>query len=363
MDNELSNAERSMVESFAQNNPDLKDELDILLQSKLVPDNNIVFESKEDLMKVTNDSIITLDNYEEWLTLYIDNELNIEQKNQVERFVVAHSQVQNELSVLQKAKLQPEEIVFPYKESLYRQTEKVRVVQMRWWRVAAAAVLLIAIGATAVLVLNKKKQPEQPVVSTPTKNDQNITGENSGVKKTNNEGQNPQPTISPDDKSSIVQTPEQKQNNKTNVKNKLPDNLPIKKEEQEIADNNNDKPSNNLPQPLDNPNVKGNSTVDIAKADHQDKNIIPPQTNDNSVTKSEANSSITNETASGKEKDNPNVVFTSSKDITPLDEGGQNKSSRGFFRKAFRFLEKTTGIKPANDDDRVLIGGLAVKLK
>ena len=348
MDNELSNAERSMVESFAQNNPDLKDELDILLQSKLVPDKNIFFESKEDLMKITSESI-TLDNYEEWLTLYIDNELNIEQKNQVERFVVVHSQVQNELSILQKAKLQPEEIIFPYKESLYRQTEKVRVVQMRWWRVAAAAVLLLAIGTTAVLVLNKKKQPEQPVVSTPAKNDQNITGENSGVKKTNNEGQNPQPTISPDDKSSIVQTPEQKQNNKADVKNKLPDNLPIKKEKQEIA-NNNDEPSNNLPEPLDNPNIKKNaSNSGIATTIE----ITPPQTNTGLVTN-----------RLPKTSDNGLTFATNQENSSSdLEEGGQNKSSRGFFRKAFRFLEKTTGIKPANDDDRVLIGGLAVKLK
>src|SRR5262245_6240112 len=106
MDNELSIAEKQMVDAFIQNNPDLKDELDILLQSKLTPDNTIVFEGKEELVKIAGGSFINLSNYEEWLSLYIDDELSVDQIKQVESFVAAHPQIQNELSLLQKTKLQ-----------------------------------------------------------------------------------------------------------------------------------------------------------------------------------------------------------------------------------------------------------------
>ena len=92
-----------------------------------------------------------MDNYKEWLLLYTDNELTVSRKNTVEKFAATHPAVQKELELLQKTRLQPEEnIVFPNKESLYRKEEKVRVVSIRWWRIAAAAVLFFAISVTAV---------------------------------------------------------------------------------------------------------------------------------------------------------------------------------------------------------------------
>lgn len=41
----------------------------------------------------------------------------------------------------------------------------------------------------------------------------------------------------------------------------------------------------------------------------------------------------------------------------------ENKRFRGFFRKAARIIERTTNINPANDDNKVLIGGVAINLK
>jgi hypothetical protein len=54
--------------------------------------------------------------------------------------------------------------------------------------------------------------------------------------------------------------------------------------------------------------------------------------------------------------DNPDASFAS------LEETGKNKKNRGLFRKAVRFFEKNTNINAANDD-RLLVGGLAIKLK
>ena len=84
MDNELCPEDRRMVETFVQQHPDLKEELDMLLQYKLVPDTDIRFEGKEELLKDNGHPPITQGNYDEWLSLYIDDELSAEQKTRVE---------------------------------------------------------------------------------------------------------------------------------------------------------------------------------------------------------------------------------------------------------------------------------------
>ena len=83
MDNELSSEDRRMVEDFVQHHPDLKEELELLMQYKLVPDELVVFENKETLIK--GDAIINVANYEEYFLSYIDDELTTAQKAAVEK--------------------------------------------------------------------------------------------------------------------------------------------------------------------------------------------------------------------------------------------------------------------------------------
>jgi hypothetical protein len=45
------------------------------------------------------------------------------------------------------------------------------------------------------------------------------------------------------------------------------------------------------------------------------------------------------------------------------EEEGQNKKSRGLFRKLTRVFEKNTGIKATTDDDKLHIAAFTVKLK
>ena len=90
MDNELGSEERRQVELFVQENADLKEELDWLLQSRLVADDSLVFDNKEQLMKTSGPGSINTTNYEEWLLLYTDNELTAEQKATVEKFAASH---------------------------------------------------------------------------------------------------------------------------------------------------------------------------------------------------------------------------------------------------------------------------------
>ena len=95
IDNELSVDQKKQVELFVEQNPDVEEELVMLKQSRLLPDHSIVFDKKHLLMKEenashsSNNSFINLNNYEQWLIMYVDDELTAEEKLAVERFAVS----------------------------------------------------------------------------------------------------------------------------------------------------------------------------------------------------------------------------------------------------------------------------------
>ena len=64
MDNELGSDDRRQVELFVQENADLKEELDWMQQSHLVADTSVVFDNKDQLMKVSGIGSININNYE-----------------------------------------------------------------------------------------------------------------------------------------------------------------------------------------------------------------------------------------------------------------------------------------------------------
>ncbi|MGQ0738136.1 MAG: hypothetical protein ACT4OJ_03665 [Bacteroidota bacterium] len=369
MDNELGSEERRMVEAFVQQQPDLKEELDNLLQYKLVPDTSIIFEGKEELLKENSHSFITPGNYEEWLSLYIDNELTAEQKQLVDVFIVANPPVKNELELLQKTKLQPEPIVFTHKESLYRKEEKVRRIFPLQWR-AAAAILILALGLSSIFIFNKKQRGGKDEVATTNPAEQKPPGKNDAPvipEKNNNISLTPEKkdaiAISPgtaiDNKKATSVLPG-KENNRAvadNRKlvvpnNKLPENnsAVTRKEEPVIAEN---KPSNNLPLPLNNPNAVNNNKPEEAVAYNK-----PEESNPVSAA---MNADVTNKTAQPS-----NIVqasYNGNNDDAIFDQpDGRKNKNRGIFRKIARTFEKRTNIDPT-DDNKLLVAGLAIKLK
>ncbi|HWR33227.1 MAG TPA: hypothetical protein VN451_06870 [Chitinophagaceae bacterium] len=367
MDNELGSEDCRMVEAFVQQHPDLKEELDIFLQYKLSPDNSVIFSGKQELMRVNGDTPVTPANYEDWLTLYVDDELTLRQKESVEKFIATSPAAQKELSLLLKTKLLPEEIIFDNKESLYRRDEKVRPLPVRWWRLAAAAILVLAVGITAVLVFNNKSSNGKPdTAKTPGTDQKNSAQTN--VAKQNEEPYNDMVPEEPvtnnkdavaDNKNNIKQyfSPVGKHDNKNQlVKNagtkklsvneklqvKLP--LPIKKQDEVVADINN-KPSNNLPQPLYNPNIIKTNVPDPVVAITDTPNEIA-----NTITEPANNDVVTK------------IIPATYNSSEPLEDDGKNKKNRGIFRKLARTIEKRTNMN-ATDGDRLLVGGLSFKLK
>lgn len=361
VDNELSSEDRRMVEDFVQLHPDLKEELELLSQFKFTPDNDIVFDNKEELLKVNGETPVSLNNYEESLLSYIDNELTEQQRIAVERLVNTNPAAKKELELLQQTKLQPETIVFPNKESLYRKEEKVRSLPVRWWR-AAAAILILTLGLTAVLVMNNKSIDDVPVAKNPgtpkvspveNKVDQPLQ---EAMADNNNSiaPANQQASAGKDDKQSAApayaqQNNEREKENKQAQKVISPANtpLPVQKEEVLIANNNN-KLTNNLPTPENNPYVNGENPV-VAK-------VNTP----NEKTEIKNIPAVTNQPAPPS-----NIIqatYTNNGEELVQNDGKKNKL-RGLFRKAARTFEKRTDIDPTDDDNRLLVGGFAIKLK
>jgi hypothetical protein len=345
VDNELGNGDRLQVEDFVQKHPDLKEELDLLMQYKLEPDTNIVFDGKEELMMQNGYTPISLLNYQEWLTIYIDNELSFQQRTEVEDFVAAHPQIKKELEILQRIKLQPEEIIFTNKELLYRREEKVRI--MSWWRITAAAVLILAIGLTTVILVNKKSSNEETIVNIPT-NQQKANSVANNKNSDKNDLKSPV-TVKEDQQltRSTVKAPNKniatKRNDVTNKKQL--DNLPVNKDEPIIVDNNH-QPSNNLPQPLNTNSASDAFRSDVAKNEISDETNIPKGLliKDDPVTAKVTPTS-----------------YISDEDLN--QSNGKKSKLRGFLRKVTRTFEKNTNINATDNEERVLIGGLALKLK
>lgn len=375
MDNELNAGDRRMVEEFVQKHPDLREELELLMQFKLQPDTDIVFNGKEELLKAEGQTPLSLSNYPEWLTLYIDNELSPAEKISVEQFAAANPAVQKELNLLQQVKLQPETIVFTNKESLYRREEKVRpVIYFRWWRVAAA-ILIIAAGLTTYLLLNKRTENSTDLANgnNPVKN---TSREKAPVQINSNNASVQQVAVNVDPANQVnpvanSNTAERKQdavipankpkedqvalkNDKNVPVNNLPgnNNTVIKDNSPVVVDNN----PNNIPKPLNNPNVN-NSIKNSNPIVHVP---VPDEFKDpkNSLT----NAVVTN--GSSKPSD---IIPVNNPDIGTDPEfakdNGKKGKLRGLLRKVTRTFEKRTNIDATDGDDRLLVAGLALKMK
>ena len=335
-DNELCSEERRMVEEFISLNPDLKDELDIYLSTVLLSEATIEFENKEELY-----------HHDEALISYIDNELSADEKLQLEGLINGSPKLQQELEFYRKTKLQPEvDVVFANKSVLYRSTEKRRVVPMKFIRWAAAAAILLAVSVTAVNIFNKNRESSSlaegqstkvPVIKTPEQN----TASTRDEKKIAIPEANDQTKEATDKQTNIANTNEKQKpaiiNNKKAVR--IED-----KQKENIAVITQQPPSNNLPTPEDLKSSGIASTEPIKK--QNDVNA--------------AQSDVTNLKA------DPYIYAggpTNTNIFDPNEEGGENKKSRGLFRKLTRVFEKNTGIKATTDDDKLHIAAFTVKLK
>lgn len=359
MDNELSSEDRRLVETFVAQHPDLKEELELLSHYKLEPDTSVVFAGKDELMKVNGETPVTLTNYEEWLLLYIDKELNAGQRKAVEAFLAANPAIQPELELLTSTKLAAETIVFADKSTLYRKEERSRPVIYRWWR-AAAAVLILAIGVASVILSGRESRKNAADIARMPLNQGTREPDKDQV---NPVGQEPKETVK-----EMARVEERVEHNNVNHQPVVPakpgvDNamaktgtkeLPKsivqqdKKDDNSIASNNIN--GNNLPKPDQNPNFNKftDAVVDVKPKHDIPKEIMNPK-------------NLNTEVAVTKTTTPPSDIVQASDQ--ELETNGKKNKLRGLFRKVARTFEKRTNIDPTDDDNKLLVAGLSFKLK
>jgi hypothetical protein len=144
VDNELSDTERKKVETFILENPDLREELNLLQSSKIQPETSLFFENKTGLLKqAAENSIQPAANLEELFLLYADQELDEAGRKSVEEITAKNPSLKKDLQMIQQTRLLPDlSVVFARKEILLKKEESVRFVWLSWPKLSAAAVLL-----------------------------------------------------------------------------------------------------------------------------------------------------------------------------------------------------------------------------
>src|SRR6266487_4912789 len=289
VDNELTNQQRAEVELFVQQNPDLEKEFEMLKQTKLTADEEIMFAHKTDLLKIKGS--IGTENYEEFFLLYIDNELNENGKDAVEKFVLQQPKLQDEFILLKQTVLPQEKIVFPHKKTLYRREER-RVVPFNWKKMAVAAAFIgiaalvwrIAphgnnINSRTVTTVQQKKQTVKRAQSG--KQDQAVQPLPQSSTNANKEFAAKEPTKVKKDTEAIV---------KTEKKNKI---KPVEKNAQEVNNdialkNKKDKDVNNPLPPVAIPENKDDAVVKNDNPVVTDINIAKDNSNEEPLEKAKS---------------------------------------------------------------------------
>ncbi|MGV3658041.1 MAG: anti-sigma factor family protein [Chitinophagaceae bacterium] len=334
VDEELNAEQKAQVEAFAALHPDLQEELDILLSTKL-PMADLPALDKSFLMA---DSM-KLNSVEEDLLLYIDSELPAAQAKAVEQKIKEDAAYNLQHQLLAKTKLDAtEKIVYPYKEELYRKTER-RIVYAHWWRVAAAAVVLLWTGSYYWSGNQDRPATNGPVAlqtktTTPTTQPTSVNN-NTAVTTNNKETATEESAIA-----ATITTPAQK-------------------EKQTFA-------TGNAP-------AEGNVTY--AAAETSVASMLPAAQRITGVQTSadfvpESRQQIFNDVVVTSAEP-VRTISTDAHTTTPVPveadvaSAGQERggSLKGFLRKTTRFIERTTSINPVNADDELLIGALAIKVK
>jgi hypothetical protein len=224
VDGEISPQEMLEVDAFCQKHPDLADELQLLMDTRLNPEAEIACANKAALLKLeewdadhlTNEQLTLLENLgqesnthstefadaltqKEW-TLLQQTQLPAEAVNmphkhtlikamlwdaenlthqqlqmlealesgtQVPASILADPEMHKDWLLLQQTQMQPEQLVMPNKQRLYRQEAPAGspVVRLAWWRYAAAAAVVAGIGWFALGYINNAGNEEAQRVS------------------------------------------------------------------------------------------------------------------------------------------------------------------------------------------------------
>lgn len=162
-DGELAGTERSMVEAFVAANPDLREELQLLLQTRLTPNGQLDAAFLRSLLREEELSAPQ----QELALLATDDELTATQQEQLQQELQQSPALQQELALLKKTRLQPDAaLVFPDKSLLYKKEQQPGVVlsfNLFARRFAAAAAVIFLLGTGWWVLFRTPPSPSEAV--------------------------------------------------------------------------------------------------------------------------------------------------------------------------------------------------------
>jgi hypothetical protein len=363
VDNELLAAEREMVEAFVGMYPYLREELELLQDTVL---------QMEDDMIIDKTSLLKSAAVEEWMLLHVDNELTGDAKVKLLQLIQSNVSLQKDWKLLQKTKLDSQEVwVFEDKALLYRK-EKSKLIRFAYVRWAAAAALIAAGFFVGVNMLNKPKgaeiavQPTLPKTTADNANNNASATELVGTEKDdkNDEGQtvpNENETINQatdisNQQKQLVSSKEEapfKSNKKSAISEKP---SPQQMEYASFEKNKNKLPDNKA---IVRNTVGGNESL-LNTAGTQDLSI-------NLKEKPEQRTGL--KTVINNSKEGNTMVMASLNTNTDdnndhiflMDEDDVNRSKAGtFFKRLKRTVARTAGVKPGSS---LKIAGLEFAVK
>jgi hypothetical protein len=328
VDHELTHVQRLAVEEFIINHPDLKEELALLSATVLDAEPIRLFD-KESLLS----HHILQDVVDEQLLMYLDNELSREEAAKVEIKLSSDTNYKIQYEGLLKTRLHKDDIItYPYKKELYR-TENERSIRPFFiLRIAAAVVILLTSALFYIFSSDVTNDP--PVIVQETNKPQQQQKENIITKQNSTSTSEETIEVNSSEEIDIATVTE-----KNNV---------VKKP---ITDNYSTSP---VVPAIDNEHIAHTEFPKVEKQNTIDANIFQQQ-------------NINNQPVTTIEVPAYTKVDASETLVPGLDafDGDEDKkgSVRGFLRKATRFIERRTGINAVNEDDELLIGAVAIKLK
>jgi len=373
VDKELSAPDRKAVEVFVEENPDLQMEL-ALLQETVIKADDIVLDKKDWLYM--EEEITAL---QENLLLYADDELTAADKRSVESLLATDKKAGAEWAVLQQTKLQPDmAVVFAGKATLYRH-ETGRVVVFRWWRAAAAAILLGFGIFTGVSVYNNyKTKPGSADVAAGQKAIPVQPGAGIPEKKNTAIAVSPENSNTENEMAATLQRNKDARTNENaktaGVKNNNRNRVAVK-DMVTVQPMVNDKPGNNLPKPnLENINRNPRNETIIARVLPEINNSNIVSGNNAAVSKTNPKENMNNTVAANTNHGNTDAAVKAmlvSNTTTANDENinryldvDDDKQKRtalgGFLRKAKRVLERTANV---NTGEGIKVAGFEIALK
>ncbi|MER3464244.1 MAG: hypothetical protein C4329_07330 [Chitinophagaceae bacterium] len=347
---------------------------------------------------------ITHSNYEEYLLLYVDNELSPEQKAAVDAFLALHPDLQAELELLQSVVLPTEEITinkedlfaermslnsideslllyiddelsFDEKSKLAAQIEENKITQAQYqlllktkldkneviaypnkeelyhhikkryeWLQIAAAILILLAGAW--FWTHSAQNGDRPVINVANANPiepAKVVEENTtSITSTTN-------TTNTTSTTPVEQT-------LVAVKDTGPATHHIV-----IASDNSAK--NNVTNKIGEHTTTNNAIAAVTPAEIANNIPVQRTTTVDAVTVNNTIPKTSEHILNTSLVTSPSVVRTTYKE--PVTEESNNSSGspfKGLLRKATRFIERTTGIPTTNENNEVLIASVAVKL-